>query len=83
MSKEEQQATAEVMTFIEATKQSIPRIRAKAEQANRMGLSVLARSYDFLAKTLEQDLALQIRMLKGSVPPERWQPVKPREGDSE
>jgi len=68
MSKEELNATEDAIKLIDAARQAIPRAALKAAECDRAGLGVLARSWDFIGKTLEQDLALQIKTLTGKVP---------------
>jgi hypothetical protein len=68
MSKEELNATEAAIKFIEATRQSIPRIALKASEADSLGLGVLAREYDHIAGQLDRALTLQIKTLKGNLP---------------
>jgi hypothetical protein len=68
MSKEELNATEAAIKFIEATRQSIPRITLKGAEADALGLGVLAREYDYIAGQLDRALALQVKTLKGKVP---------------
>jgi hypothetical protein len=54
--------------FIETTRKARARAAELAEEANELNLGPLARSWDYVGKTLEADLALTLRMLQGNIP---------------
>jgi hypothetical protein len=70
MSKEEKKLTQEMMVQIEAARKAVAHAKQRAVDCDAVGLWRIARWWDHVATTGEQDLALQLRVLRGdSIPP--------------
>lgn len=64
LSKEEKALTEAQIKFLEISRIAAARCHVQAAEADRIGLGVMAREWDFVGKTLDAAIANQIRLFR-------------------
>lgn len=82
---DEKQVSPDQQKFFAATIHAVARAQLYAEEANKLGLPILAREWSFVGRCLEERVQMQLRALRGE---EIWKSpdpavVVPEKGTSE
>ena len=69
MSHDEIKTTQDALLQIEAARKAVGHAALRARACDECGLGTLAREWDHFSKGMEHAITLQIRVLKGNLPP--------------